>query len=123
MVLLFYFDLNRRLEAFLKIANHSKLIGGPNKIRFCQNRLKVLKVKCLILGLFWLILRVFFKLTLDTINKGLETFKVFIEENFELKLYNQSSILIAAFVLSLSEANKATKNGDSKKNIIYLYCV
>ena len=52
LVLVFHLNLNRRLKAFSEIANHNKFIRGPDKIKLCQDRLKVLKVECPFLSFF-----------------------------------------------------------------------
>ena len=52
LLLLFYLKLNRRLEVFLEIADHSKLIEGYNKIKLYLNGLKMLEVECPVLSLF-----------------------------------------------------------------------
>lgn len=61
------------------------------------------------MGLFQLVLRVFFELILNIINKGLEILKILLKKGFKVKPHNGSGTLIAAFVLSSSEANNATK--------------
>ena len=109
MVLLFYFNFDKKFKAFLKIANYSWLIKGPNNIKFYQDRLKVLKIKCLVSGLFKLVLRVFFKLTPDIFNKGLRISKVFSEKGFKFGLFDMSGALMVILMLSLSEANSAMK--------------
>ena len=45
LVLLFYFNFNKKLEAILEIADHSKLIRDFDKIKIRQNRLKMLKME------------------------------------------------------------------------------
>ena len=52
-----------------------------------------------------MVVRVFPKLILDIINKSLKIFKVLLEENFKIKLYNKSNILIMVFILSLFKAD------------------
>lgn len=49
------------------------------------------------------------KLTSDTVNKGLKTFKVLSEEGFEIRLRDLSCALMVVPMLSLFEANKATE--------------
>lgn len=51
-VLLFYFNLNKKLDAFLEIANYSRLIGDSDRIKFCQDKLKILKIEYLISDFF-----------------------------------------------------------------------
>ena len=64
---------------------------------------------CPILDFFQLILGVPPKLTPDAINKGLSAFEVLLEEGFELWPHDRSGALVATLVLSLSEADRATK--------------
>ena len=52
LILSFYFDLNRNLKVFLGIANYSRLIGDFNRIKHRQDKVKMLKIKCLILSFF-----------------------------------------------------------------------
>lgn len=52
LVLLFYFNLNGRLKAFLKIIDYSKLIGSLNRIKFYKIRFKLLEMEYSILGFF-----------------------------------------------------------------------
>ena len=57
-----------------------------------------------------LVLRISFKLILNIINKSLEVFKIFLKDDFKLRLYNKSEILVATFILDLklivSQRNK-----------------
>lgn len=52
LVLLFYFNLNKRFEIFLEIADHDKLIGGPDKIELQQDKLEMLEMGCSVSDLF-----------------------------------------------------------------------
>ena len=61
-----------------------------------------------------------FKLTLDTVNKGLRASKVPTEEGFELRSNDRGGIFVAALVLSPFEADKATEKGSNKRSIVYL---
>ena len=51
-VLLLHLNFNKRLETFLKIADYSKLIKSSDKINLHQDRLKLLKLKRSVFGLF-----------------------------------------------------------------------
>ena len=66
-------------------------------------------------------MRVFFKLTLNIINKSLRIFKVFLEKNFKIELYNKNNILMVALILDLFEVNNTIEKWGGKKSIIYSY--
>ena len=85
LILLFYLNFNKRFKTFSKIIDYNRLIKSSNKIIFSQNRLKILKMGCLISDFFQLVLKVFSKLVLNIVNKSLEIFKVFLEKDFKLK--------------------------------------
>ena len=61
----------------------------------------MLKVEGVISTFFQLIFEVSSKLILNAINKNLEVSKVFLEESFEVRLYNKSDIFVAVFMLNL----------------------
>ena len=82
----------------MEIADYSKFIRSPNRIKLYQDRLKMLKVRYPIPSFFQLILRVFFKLTADIINKGLRISKILLEKSLELELNNRSGALVVAIV-------------------------
>ena len=84
--------------------------------------MKNIKSGMLSLGLFLVNIKIFFKLTLDTINKDLKTSKIFIKESFELKLYDRSGVFMVALMLSLFEVDGAMKKYSNKEDIVYLYC-
>ena len=84
LILLFYLNFNRRLEAFLEIADHSKLIGGFNRLKFYQNKVKVLEVGYLVLNLFQLILEVSHKLTSNIIYEDLKTSETLLKKAFKI---------------------------------------
>lgn len=107
LVLLYYFNLDRRLKTFSKIAYYSKLIGSPNRINFCQDKLKILQVRYQISGFFQLILEVLSKLIPNIVNKGLRISKVFSKEGFEFRPYNGSNVFVMALVLSPYKADDA----------------
>ena len=119
--MLLYFNLDRGFEVFLKIADYSGLGGGSNSTKLYQDWLKVLKVGGVISNFFQLILRVLFKLTLDIIDKGLRVSKVFLKKGLKIKLRNWSSALVAALVLGLSEADRATEEFGGKEDTIHSY--
>lgn len=123
LVLLLYFYFNKKFKPFSKIADQSELIKSPNRVKFCQNRLEILNMQCLILGIFQLILEIPPKLILETINKGLKAFKVLIEESFKFRPYNRDSTLLAILMLSLNEAYKAIKKYGCKRDTVYPYGV
>lgn len=58
---------------------------------------------------FQLIVDVFLELASDIVNKGLKISEIFLEEGFELRLCDWSSILVAAFMLCLFEIDDAKK--------------
>ena len=66
------------------------------------------------------LLGILLKLTPDTINKSLKILKIFLEKSFELQLYNENDILVAALMLSSSKINDTTKKERCKQSIIYL---
>ena len=103
LVLLFYFNFDKRFKAFSKIANYNRFIEDFNKTEFCQDKLKVLKVRCPISDFLQLVLKIFSKLTPNIVNKDLEIFKVFSKKNFKLKLYNQNGVFIETLILSTFE--------------------
>ena len=107
--MLFYLNVNRGFETFLKIATYSRLIEGPHKIEYYQNRLKVLRVEYPILGFFQLVLGVSSKFAPNIVNKSLGIFKNFLKEGFKLGAYNYSNVLGAVFVLNLSKADSPTE--------------
>ena len=119
MILLFHCNFNGRLEAFSEIADHNKLIRDFDKIKFCQDGLKILEIRCPISGLFYLILGVFPKLTPNIVNKGLKTSKVFLKIGFEVKLYDKSSVFMVALLLNFSEADGAIEKYGGKKGTIH----
>ena len=49
-ILLLYFKLNKKLKIFLEITDYSKFIGGFNKIKLCQDKLEMIKVRYPILS-------------------------------------------------------------------------
>lgn len=105
--MLLYLNCNKRLETFLKIANYSEFIRSSNGIKLYQDRLKMMKVRCPILGFFQLVIRVFSKLTPNIVKKSLGIPKIFSKESFELKPYDQSNAFVAAVMLSPFEADGA----------------
>ena len=50
-ILLFHLNFNEKLKVLLKIVNYNKLIKSLDKIKFCQDRLKLLNIKCPVLGI------------------------------------------------------------------------
>ena len=62
------------------------------------------------------------KLTPNIVNKGLKAFKVFTEEDFELRLYNKSDALVMVLVLRSFKAGKLIKKRGGKKCTVHLYC-
>ena len=109
MVLLFYFDFNRRLKTFSEIANYSKLIGSPDRIKFYQDELQVLKMGYPVLGFFPLVLGISLELTPDTINKGLKIPNIFFKESFQVESHDDSDVFVTALLLGLSKANNTTE--------------
>ena len=120
LVLLFYFNLDEKFEAFLKVVDHNWLIQDLNSVKLCQKKLVILEVWCPVLGLFQLVLRVSFKLILNIIDKSLKIPKVFLEKGFEIRPNNRKNTFMAILVLNLSEVNNITKVLNSKQGIIYL---
>ena len=57
------------------------------------------------MGFFKLILKVFFKLILNFVNKGLRIFEVLLKEGFEVRSYEKSGILVATLVLGPFECD------------------
>lgn len=55
-----------------------------------------------------------FKIILNIIDKGLEIFKIFLKEGFELRLNNEINIFMAIFVISSSKINDTTKKLNNK---------
>ena len=84
-ILLFYLNLNERLETFLEITDYKKLIRGLDKIEFCQDRLEVLKLGCPFPSFFQIILGVSSKISPNIVNKDLGIFKVFLKKDFKLE--------------------------------------
>ena len=80
----------------------------------------MLEVWCPLSGLFQLVLGVPSKLTPDIVNKGLRIPEVLSEEGFELWPRDQSGALVAALVLSSSEADTATEEWGCKWGTIHL---
>ena len=74
---------------------------------------------CPVSGLFSLVLRVPPKLTPDIVNKGLGASEVLTKKGFELRLLDRCDALVAALVLSLSEADGAMEECGGKRNTIY----
>ena len=70
-------------------------------------------------SLFYLVLRVLFKLVPNTIDKGLEVPKILLEKSFELWPCDQSGVLMMALVLSPSKPNNAMEKSGGKRGIIY----
>ena len=56
-------------------------------------------MKCLILSFFQLILKISFKHTLNIINKGLKTFKIFFKKDFKVESYYKNSVIMTSFIL------------------------
>ena len=119
MVLLFNLKFNKKLEAFLEIANHGKFTGDFDRIQLRHDRLEVLKVKYPIPGFFQLILEVPFKLTPDIVNEDPGNPEVLSKEVFEDEPCDGSGALMATLVLSLSEFNGGMEKWGCKWYIIY----
>lgn len=66
----------------------------------------MLKIGCLVLGFFELILWVPPKLIPDTVNNDLRAFKMLLEEGFEVGLRDESGAFIVALMLSLLAADE-----------------
>lgn len=79
----------------------------------------MLKVWCLILGFFQLVLEILSKFTLDIINKNLEVSKVLLKKVFKVWLYDKSGTFIVALILSSLKADVTTKVWSSKQDTIY----
>ena len=69
-------------------------------------------------SLFQLVLRVFFQLSSDIINKSLRVPKVFFEKDFEVRLCNRNDAFMLALILSSSEADSVTEVCSYKRGII-----
>ena len=67
----------------------------------------MLELKCLVLGIFQLILRISPKFTPNIINKSLRILKYFLEKSFKVRLYNKNDALIMLFMISLSKTKGA----------------
>ena len=80
----------------------------------------MLKVGCPISGFFQLVLEVLPKLTPNTINEGLGTPEILLEESLELWPRDKSGAFVAAFVLSPSKADGTTEEDGGKEGTIYL---
>ena len=76
---------------------------------------------CPVSGFFQLVLEVPPKLTSDAVNKGLKASEIFSEEGLELWPRDRSGALVAALVLSPSEANSTTEEGGGKRGMIHPY--
>ena len=83
----------------------------------------MLKMRCLVLGFFQLILGVLPKLILEVVNEGLKTSKIFLKESFKLKLYDKSGAFMVALMLSSSEIDGTIEIGGDEEGIIYLYSI
>ena len=79
----------------------------------------MLKVGCPVSGFFQLVLGVLPKLTSDAVNKGLRASEVFSEEGLELGPRDRSDALVAALVLSISEADGTTEKSGGKGGTIH----
>ena len=79
----------------------------------------MLKVGGVILSFFQLVLAVSFKLIPDAINKGLKVSKVFLKENLEVRLCNQSGALMPLLMLGPSGIDTAIKKCGGKSSIIH----
>lgn len=66
-----------------------------------------------------MILRVFFKLIPDIINKGLEVSKHFLEKYLEVGLCNRSGVPVATLVLGRSKIDCAIEIWDDKQITIH----
>ena len=66
-------------------------------------------MKGIVLSLFQLILEVFFKLTLNAINKDMKVLKVLLQKGIKVKIYNRNGTFVATLILSSSDVNNATK--------------
>ena len=75
---------------------------------------------CPVSGFFQLVLGVPPKLTPDAVNEGLRASEVLLEKDFELCPRNRSGALVAALVLSPSEADGTTEEGGGKRGTIHL---
>lgn len=49
------------------------------------------------------------KLTPNSINEDLRVIKIFLEKNFEFRLYNKNGALVAMLIMDLTKTNSATK--------------
>ena len=67
----------------------------------------MLKIWCLVSDFFQLLREIPSKLTSNIVNNSLGISKVFLKEGFEFWLCDWSSILVAALMLSQSEADSA----------------
>lgn len=56
-----------------------------------------------------MVLRIFYKLILDIIDKGLKIFKVFLKKGFEVGPQNKNGAFITMLILSLLDADSARK--------------
>lgn len=79
----------------------------------------MLKIGYIILGLFQLVLRLLTKLTPNNMNKRLTIFKVFLEEGFDVKLFDWSGAFMIALIPGLFEADGTTKKWGGKLNTSY----
>lgn len=66
-----------------------------------------------------MIFRVSPELTLNIVNKGLNTPEIFKEEGSELRSYDKSSALVVVFMLSPSEVDGATEKSGGKKDTMH----
>ena len=122
-ILLFHLNLNRKLKVFSKIADHNKLIRVPKRIKLRHDWLKVLKMRCLILGFLLLLLEVLFNLTPDTANKSLKASKVFPKKGLEVEQCDGSGVLVTALLLSPFEPDRAIEKWSYKSNTIHPGCI
>lgn len=71
--------------------------------------MKILQIRCPILGFFQLILGVSSNLTPNIADTGLEISKVILEKDFKLRPHDKRGTLEVALILSPSEADGTAK--------------
>lgn len=64
-------------------------------------------------------MRIFLKLALNIINKGLAVPKIPLENNFKLQLRNKSGVLVAVFIFDLSKIDSAMEKKYGKQGMVY----
>ena len=68
-----------------------------------------MKIRCIVLNFFKLILKIYFKLIIDVDDESLRVFNIFLEQNLEVRSFNRSDTLMIVFMLGLSKDNDIIK--------------